>query len=152
MEIVGLIGIILAIWLATKFSYITYDILVEHIDKPTICPILSFVVTVVIAFIAINYISLAISKAISSTFILSSVNSIGGAIISTLKAIFLVGCLLWMFEEYVNPTLLVSEEQKETSYTYQPVRTLASSVIDRVDIPASKEAFTDLIDQISNKK
>ncbi|MDO4461504.1 MAG: CvpA family protein [Bacteroidia bacterium] len=151
-EVVGLVGIIVAIWIATKFSYITYDFLAPYIEDPSICPIIAFVATVIIALIVIDIAANAISRIVSATFILSSINRIGGAVFSVIKSLFLIGCVLWIFETYVDASLLVSPSQQESSYTYKPIKMFTSTIIDRVDIPESKKAITDFLDQISNKQ
>lgn len=145
IELSGVVGIILAIWAGTHFSYIVYDFMVAHFDVPsTAAPLIAFGLTVVIALMLFSYIARLLNKMINAT-ILSIVNRLLGGIFSTLKILFLISCGIYVYEQYCGIQSDRWEAAKQSSISYTPIKSLAGYIIEKVDIPASKQAIQEFI-------
>lgn len=145
IELSGVVGIILAIWAGTHFSYITYDFMAAHFDIPsTVAPLVAFGLTVVVALILFSYIARLLNKMVNST-ILSVVNRLLGGIFSTIKILFIISCGIYVYEQYCGIQSDRWEDIKQSSVSYTPIKSLAGYIIDKVDIPASKKALQEFI-------
>lgn len=147
MEIAGLVGIIIAIWIATRFSYIVHDWLSAHFDTPTGGSLIAFGLTVILAMVAIHFLASLFSRMVSATLILGTVNRIGGAVLSVVKTLFVISCAIYICEEYVPVNTIIPQSVREGSATYDPIKSLANVIIKQVDIPASKQKIKELLDK-----
>lgn len=147
MEVTGLVGIIIAIWIATHFSYIVHDWISEHFDFPTGGSLIAFGLTVLLAMVGIHFLANMISRLLSSLPIIGIVNSVGGALLSTIKVLFILSCLIYICDEYDKSNVIIPSSVREGSITYGPVRSMANVIISQVDIPASKQKLMELLEK-----
>ena len=149
MELSTLLGVLVGIWGATHFSYIVQDYISSRFDFQY-SGIIAFALTVIIIAIIVHFLATWISKMLKATF-LSSVNGLLGGLFSSLKALFLVSCLLYVCTKYAGDEVFLSYANQEKSYSYKPVVSMAQFIIDIVDIPSKEDVMkvvTDVEDEI----
>ena len=127
-EAASLAALILGIWGAIKFSYITSDFLVENFQlKSDHLNIISFVVTFIVIVILVHIVGNTVNKLIE-TVMLGFVNKLAGLVFGILKAALILSILLVVFDMIDENEKILSPETKENSRMYEPIRSLAPSI------------------------
>lgn len=110
-------------------------------------PILSIFILIVFFVLFFKFINWGIDQLLKA-FHLSTINQvIGGALFATLM-LFLFSTILW----YVDKAQLISEEQKQKSYSYSYVSSMSPVLIDALGaaMPVFKDMYKNMNEQIGN--
>ncbi len=140
IELASLVALILGIYIAVHFSFITASLLSEYIDiSPGILPIVSFIITFILIVLGVHLIG-KITEKLVKMVALGFLNRIGGAIFSILKYAIFLSILILLMNKFMPS--LVSEKDKENSYLYEPVEKIAPLLwekLDKIDFDQVKE-------------
>ena len=127
-EVASLAALILGIWGAIEFSYITSDFLVENFDlKTDYLNIISFVVTFVVIVILVHIVGNVVNKMLE-TVMLGFVNKLAGLVFGVLKSALILSILLVVFDKIDEDVNILPERAKENSRMYEPIRSFAPSI------------------------
>lgn len=128
VELASLAALILGIWGAVKFSYITSEFLVENFDwKWDHLNIASFIITFVVIVILVHIVGSTVNKLVE-TVMLGFVNKLAGLVFGILKAALILSIVLVVFDKINEDMNILSEETKTESRMYEPIRNLAPSI------------------------
>lgn len=128
VELASLAALILGIWGAVKFSYITSEFLVENFDwKWDHLNIASFIITFVVIVILVHIVGSTVNKLVE-TVMLGFVNKLAGLVFGILKAALILSIVLVVFDKIDEDVNIISEETKTESRMYEPIRNLAPSI------------------------
>lgn len=132
-EVASLAALVLGIWGAIEFSYITSDFLVENFNvKTDHLNIISFIVTFVVIVILVHIVGNVVSKMLE-TVMLGFVNKLAGLVFGVLKAALILSILLVVFDKIDKDVHILSERSKQESRVYEPIRSLAPSIFPFID-------------------
>ncbi len=127
-EVASLAALILGIWGAIEFSYITSDFLVENFDLHTKhLNIISFVVTFIVIVILVHIVGNTINK-LAETVMLGFVNKLAGLVFGVLRSALILSIILVVFDKIDEDIHILSENTKENSRMYEPIRSFAPSI------------------------
>ncbi|HPF50775.1 MAG TPA: CvpA family protein [Draconibacterium sp.] len=127
-EVASLAALILGIWGAIEFSYITSDFLVENFQLTTdYLNIISFVVTFIVIVILVHIVGSTINKLID-TVMLGWINKLAGLVFGLLKSALILSILLVIFDKIDQDVKILPKEAKMESRMYEPIRSLAPSI------------------------
>lgn len=133
VELASLAALILGIWGAIEFSYITSDFLVENFDwKWDHLNIVSFVITFVVIVILVHIVGNTINKLVE-TAMLGFVNKLAGLVFGVVRSALVLSIILLVFDHIDEDMHLLSEEKKEESRMYEPIKNLAPTLIPFID-------------------
>lgn len=127
-EVASLAALILGIWGAIEFSYITTEFLVENLHLTTgYLNIISFVVTFVVIVILVHIVGNTVSK-LAETVMLGFVNKLAGLVFAVLKSALILSIILVVFDKIDQDVKILPKETKSNSRMYEPIRSLAPSI------------------------
>lgn len=133
VELASLAALILGIWGAVKFSYITSEFLVENFDwQWDHLNIVSFLVTFVVIVILVHIIGSTVNKMVE-TVMLGFVNKLAGLVFGILRAALILSIILVVFDKIDEDMELLSSETKAKSRMYEPIRNLAPTIFPFID-------------------
>ncbi len=143
IELASLAALVLGLFGAIKFSSITESFLVEHIDSSYI-GIIAFIATFIAIVIGVHMIAKVVDKLVSA-IALGMINRVLGAIFSLLKYAFIASVILAILGSFERTYSIIPEEQKESSYLYEPLQSIAPSIFPYLQ-------FNDVREQFDNAK
>ncbi|WP_319269653.1 CvpA family protein [uncultured Draconibacterium sp.] len=127
-EVASIAALILGIWGAIKFSYVTTDFLIENFDMHSEhMNIISFVITFVVIVILVHIVGSTVSK-LAETVLLGFVNKLAGLVFGVLKSALILSIILVIFDKIDEDVHILSREAKENSRMYEPIRSFAPSI------------------------
>jgi len=127
-EIASLAALILGIWGAIRFSYVTSDFLTGYFDiSPQYLSIISFVVTFIVIVILVHIIGKA-TKKILEAVMLGFLNKLAGLIFGVLKAALILSIILVLFDKIDEDVHILPQKTKDNSQMYEPIRSFAPSI------------------------
>lgn len=127
-EVASLAALILGIWGAIEFSYITSDFLVENFQlKTDYLNIISFIVTFIVIVILVHIVGSTVNKMVD-TVMLGWINKLAGLIFGVLKTALILSILLVIFDKIDQDVKILPKEAKRESRMYEPIRSLAPSI------------------------
>lgn len=127
-EVASIAALILGIWGAIEFSYVTSDFLTENFQlKTDYLNIISFVVTFVVIVILVHIVGSTVNKMID-TIMLGWINKLAGLIFGLLKSALILSILLVIFDKIDRDVKILPKEAKIESRMYEPIRSLAPSI------------------------
>ncbi len=127
-EVASLAALILGIWGAIKFSYVTSEFLVENFNIQTQhLNIISFVVTFIVIVILVHIVGSTINK-LAETVMLGFVNKLAGLVFGVLRSALILSIILVVFDKIDEDVHILSESTKENSRMYEPIRSFAPSI------------------------
>lgn len=133
-EVASLAALILGIWGAIKFSYITTEFLIENFNLQTeYLNIISFAVTFVVIVILVHIVSSTVNK-IVETVMLGFVNKLAGLVFGILKSALILSILLVLFDKIDDDVHILPEKTKQNSRMYEPIRSFAPSIFPFIDV------------------
>ena len=125
VEIASLIALIAGVYGAIHFSYFVGDFLADRVAwEERYITIVSFAITFAIIVLTIGLLGKLFTK-IADFASLGMVNKILGGIFGALKIGFILSIVLIVFTKLNNTIPLISEDQKEESILYEPVKNFA---------------------------
>lgn len=132
-EIASLAALILGIWGAIKFSYVTSEFLIENFDlKTDYLNIISFVVTFIVIVILVHIVGNVVNKLVD-TVMLGFVNKLAGLVFGILRSALILSILLVVFNKIDEDMEILSPETKENSRMYEPIRSFAPTIFPFID-------------------
>lgn len=128
-EVVSLAALVLGVWGAIEFSYITADFLTEKFDlKTDHLNIISFIVTFVIIVILVHIVGNTINKMVEAVT-LGFVNKLAGMVFSVLKSALILSIILLIFDRIDKNVKILPEKAKAESRMYEPIKNFAPSLL-----------------------
>lgn len=133
VELASLAALILGIWGAIKFSYITSEFLVENFNwEWDHLNIASFIITFIVIVILVHIVANVVDKLVE-TVMLGFVNKLAGMVFGILKAALILSIVLVVFDKIDEDMDLLSSETKSESRMYEPIRNLAPAIFPFID-------------------
>ncbi len=127
-EVASLAALVLGVWGAIEFSYITSEFLTETMGwEPGHLNIISFIITFIAIVILVHLVGSSLSKLVEAAM-LGWANRITGLVFGVLKTAFILSILLLVFNKIDEEVHILSEETKMNSQLYEPIRKFAPSV------------------------
>lgn len=127
-ELASLAALILGIWGAIEFSYITSDFLTENFNLETeYLNIVSFIGTFIVIVILVHIVGNSVNKLIEVAQ-LGVLNKLVGLAFGILRSALVLSIILAVFDKIDEDVEILSQEAKTESRLYEPVRTLAPSI------------------------
>jgi membrane protein required for colicin V production len=134
VELASLAALILGIWGAIKFSYITSDFIRENFNiNNDHLNIISFIITFVLIVILVHVIGSAINKLVE-TVMLGFFNKLAGLAFGIFRSALILSIILLVFDKIDNDLRILSPETKAESRLYEPVRNFAPSLFPFINI------------------
>jgi len=128
VEVASLAALILGIWGAIKFSYVTSEFLVENFNIETdYLNLISFVVTFVVIVILVHIVGNTVNKMVNAVM-LGFVNKLAGLVFGVLRAALILSIILVVFDKIDEDVHILPESSKENSRMYEPIRSFAPSI------------------------
>ncbi|MDD4144558.1 MAG: CvpA family protein [Prolixibacteraceae bacterium] len=147
-EIISLAALILGIWGAINYSYITIDFIKEFFGSSyKHLNIVSFIITFIVIVIVINLAGNLVNK-ILEIVIPGFLNKIAGLAFGILRTALILSIILIAFDKIDNNIHILSPQKKAESQLYPSVRNLAPSLFpfidnwDNADKNSGKEVLT----------
>lgn len=133
VELASLAALILGIWGAIEFSYITTDFLIENFDFQTkYLNIISFAITFIVIVILVHVIASVINKVVEAAM-LGFINRLAGLVFGLLKSALILSIVLVVFDKIDEDVNLLSDSKKNDSRLYEPIRSFAPSIFPFID-------------------
>jgi len=133
-ELASLAALILGIWGAIEFSYITTDFLTENFNFETeYLNIISFIITFIVIVILVHIVGSAVNKFIEAAM-LGFINKLAGLAFGILRSALILSIILIVFEKIDEDVEILSQEAKAKSQLYEPVRNFAPSLFPFINI------------------
>lgn len=153
-ELASLAALILGIWGAIEFSYITSDFLTENFNLETeYLNIISFIITFIVIVILVHIVGSSVNKLIEVAM-LGFLNKTAGLIFGILRSALILSIILLVFDKIDEDVRILSQEAKAESRLYEPVRKLAPSIFPFIKIwgddENSKDKDKNVIEQIKD--
>jgi len=126
IELATLAALVLGILGAIKFSDITEQYLIQHINSNHI-GLIAFFVTFILIVIGVHIIAKMLDKLVSAVA-LGFINRILGAAFSVLKYAFIISVLMAVFNSFDKNFNIIPDKQKESSILYIPMSKLALTI------------------------
>tara|TARA_R110002051_G_scaffold95735_3_gene165763 strand:- start:9563 stop:10054 length:492 start_codon:yes stop_codon:yes gene_type:complete len=132
LELASLIALVIGIYGAIHFSYITGDYLSKNMEwDEQYMKIASFIITFIIIVIIVHLLGKLLTK-IADFAMLGIVNKIAGGIFGALKVAVILGALLIFFDGMDTRFNFINQETKEESKLYNPIKEIGAFVFDAV--------------------
>lgn len=133
VELASLAALVLGIWGAVEFSYITSEFLVKNFDwKWDHLNIASFIITFVIIVILVHIVGNVVNKLVE-TVMLGFVNKLAGLVFGILRAALILSIILVVFDKIDENVNILSKEAKSESQMYEPIRNLVPAIFPFLD-------------------
>lgn len=127
-ELASLAALILGIWGAIEFSYITSDFLTKNFNLETeYLNVISFVVTFVVIVILVHIVGSSVNKLIEVAM-MGVLNKLAGLVFGVFRSALVLSIILLVFDKIDKDVEIISQEAKTESRLYEPVRKLAPSI------------------------
>lgn len=128
-EVVSLATLVLGIWGAIEFSYITAEFLTEKLNlKTDHLNIISFIVTFVVIVILVHIVGNTINKMVEAVT-LGFVNKLAGMVFAVLKSALILSIILLVFDRLDQDVKILPKKAKEQSRMYEPIKNFAPSLL-----------------------
>ncbi len=142
-ELASLAALILGIWGAIQFSYITTDLLIKYFDlKSNHLNIISFGVTFIVIVILVHIVAGVINNMVDKGT-LGITNHLGGMVFGLLRSILFLSIALLIFDKINKDLKIIPEDVKANSRMYEPIRNVAPSIFPFIDIWNDDQNFFD---------
>lgn len=125
IEVASLIALILGIFGAIKFSYMTSDFLVEKFEMTTkYLPLISFAITFVLIVIVVHLLAKVLDKLVKA-IALGFINRLFGIVFGVIKTAFILSIVLVILNTIDRKTHFLPEDKIEESLLYKPISAFA---------------------------
>ncbi len=150
--LVSFVSILLALYAAIHFSYLSTGILAEWFNKdPQELKILSYIVTFIVVFILMHLIGKILDNFINAVA-LGFINRLLGGVLSVGIKVIILSLLLWVFDQANQIVPLVSQKTIEESVMYKPIRDLSPVILVNIEKLKSDKKFNEIKDKALNKE
>ena len=125
MEIASLVGIVISIFVAKNFVETLLGWFVSIMGWQTeVNKMVSIVIVFLLSMLAVRFVAILISKVLKLAM-LGWLDKLLGAVASLVKALLIMGVMLYAFDRVNQFVHLVSEETLQKSVLYEPVKSFA---------------------------
>jgi membrane protein required for colicin V production len=132
VEIASLAAIIIGLYGAIQFSYLTGNYLSQNMDwDENYIKLTAFIITFVAIVILVNMAGKILTK-IANFAMLGLINRLTGGLFGVLKTAVIIGTLLYFFESASASLDLIENKTVAESILYKPVRDIGALVFGNV--------------------
>ncbi len=129
VEVASLLALVLGIWGAIHFSEFVGDYIVETFDyQPDYLNLISFMFTFVVIVIVVHILGNALEQIIN-VLALGLINHLAGLLFGILKTALILSIILIFFDKIDDNTKILSEDVKEESRVYEPIKSLVPTIL-----------------------
>ncbi|PIF06083.1 MAG: colicin V production protein [Draconibacterium sp.] len=147
-EIASLAALILGVWGAIKFSYVTTDFLTNTLNfKSQHIEIISFIATLIVIVIVVHLIGSVANKLIN-VIMMGFLNKLAGLVFGVLKSALILSVVLVVLDHFDNKMHFIPEQAKTESKMYAPLRDFAPTLLPFIDFFDKKELVPDTEGQV----
>jgi len=129
VEAASLLALILGIWGAIHFSYFTADFLVNTFgwDSKNMS-IIAFLMTFIVIIVVVHILGKILTKVVEA-LALGFLNHLAGLLLGVLKTALILSVLLLFLDKIDEEKNLISEEARQESQAYEPVKNLVPTLL-----------------------
>ncbi|WP_309642249.1 CvpA family protein [Flavobacterium sp.] len=128
VELASLVSILLGIFIAIRFSYLTKSYLEHHGTwNPQTIQVVAFAVTFILVVIGVSMLAKVFTSIANFAF-LGFANSVLGGIVGLLRSVLVMSILLNLFQKLNADHGLLSKETKEKSTLYWPIQEISKTI------------------------
>jgi membrane protein required for colicin V production len=129
LELSGLIGIIISIYIAKYYSS-PFIRLVEYLFKPEqeISPVIGFILTFLLALLIFHFVAIAIDKFVN-LIALGWLNKILGGLLAFIKYLLIISVFINVFDWANDQLQLVKEPDNNHSKYYAPIKKIVPCIL-----------------------
>lgn len=139
IEVASLAALILGIFGAIKFSYMTSDFLVEKFEMTTkYLPLISFAITFVVIVIVVHLLAKALDKLVKAVA-LGFINRLFGILFGVVKTAFILSIILVILNTIDRKTQFLPEDKIEESLLYKPISAFAPLIFRDLNFESIRE-------------
>ncbi len=132
VEIASLAAIIIGLYGAIQFSYLTGNYLSQNMDwDENYIKLTAFIITFVAIVLLVNMAGKILTK-IANFAMLGLLNKLAGGLFGVLKTAVILGTLLYFFESASSSFNLIENNTVAESILYKPVRDMGALVFGNV--------------------
>ena len=132
-EFAGLAALILGVWGAIHFSYLTSGFIIDNFNyHPEHLGLISFFITFLIIVILVHMIGKAVENILSAVA-LGFLNKLAGILFGVIKTALILSVLLLIFDRLDEDAAIIPQNAKEESQMYEPVKDLVPSLLPFLD-------------------
>ncbi len=130
IEVTTFVALLLGIYVSLYFSDITAEFLKEALElKTKYLSLISFVLTFILAVIAVNLLGKMISKLVDMAA-LGFINRSAGGLFGVLKAAIFLSFILFLIAKFDSKEVVLSQELRQESLFYRYIQPIAPEIID----------------------
>jgi len=145
--LVSFISILLALYAAIHFSYLSTDMLANWLQKdPQDLKILSYIVTFIVVFILMHLIGKILDNLIKAVS-LGFINRLLGGVLSVAIKVIVLSLLLWVFDQGNQIVPLVSQQTIDESALYKPIKDFSPVILKNIDKLKNNKKINELKDK-----
>ena len=139
IEVASLAALILGIFGAIKFSYMTSDFLVEKFEMTTkYLPLISFAITFVVIVIVVHLLAKAMDKLVKAVA-LGFINRLFGVLFGVVKTAFILSIVLVILNTIDRKAQFLPEDKIEESFLYNPISAFAPLIFRDLNFESIRE-------------
>ncbi|WP_120273130.1 CvpA family protein [Mangrovibacterium diazotrophicum] len=129
VELASLVALILGIWGAIHFSHFTAGFLVDtfHWESEHV-GLVAFIITFLIILVVVHILGNILTKLVEA-LALGFLNHLAGLFFGVLKTALILSIILLFFDRIDEDAHLISQETKEESQVYEPLKNLVPTLL-----------------------
>jgi membrane protein required for colicin V production len=148
-QLASLVGLLLGIWGAIKFSDFTASLLLEHLHVTTqYLPLIAFAITFGIIVIGVHFLGNIVEGLFEMVF-LGFANSILGVVFGVLKTAFILSVILVIIEKADTKINVLPKDISQKSLFYGPIARLAPSIFPDLNFDEIKTKLKETFDPVN---
>lgn len=133
VELASLLALLVGIFIAIKFSYITKTFLETKVSwEPKYIEIVAFALTFLLVVILIHLSAKLLTKFADFAYI-GWLNKLAGAVFSCLKTMLLLSIVILFFEKINIGHTLVKKETLDESIFYNPTKEISAFIFPKIE-------------------
>jgi membrane protein required for colicin V production len=128
VELASLISVMLGIYVAIRFSFLTKSYLEKEVDwNPTVVQVVAFAITFLLVIVVVSSMA-KIFTSVANFASLGFINNFFGALLGLIRTILVVSVLLNLMQKAQLETYFLSEQNKRNSKVYGFVQEVSKEV------------------------
>ncbi|HKJ41453.1 MAG TPA: CvpA family protein [Sunxiuqinia sp.] len=132
-EFAGLAALVLGVWGAIHFSYLTSGIIIDNFNyHPEHLGLISFLITFLVIVILVHLVAKAVENILSAVA-LGFLNKLAGVLFGVIKTALILSVLLMIFDRLDEDAEILPKDTKEESQMYEPIKNLVPSLLPFLD-------------------
>lgn len=143
VEVASLAALILGVWGAIRFSYIASDFMVKNFDFTSRhLGVISFLITFVVIVVLVHLVGKVADSFIKAAQ-LGFINRLAGLFFGFIKSALILSVVLMVFDTINENVHVISQETKDNSRAYEPMKMLVPTVFPFVKFWTKKNILDD---------